>query len=412
MKRTAALLLCVIVVLTSAVSALGASAYTYRSKLSQAEMEIYNAIEKEITALNPNISFTFSDAPTYASSTVGDTAVQNMIFRAFEAFYRDRPEVFWVNKNGITGGAALTPEGGQFKAVGGTLTVVFNDAARIAQKRQTLESATGAIVSSATGSDYNKVRAFHNAIVTKCSYDTAAKNAPASNPDAYESYGALVDGRAVCEGYSKAMKLLCDRAGIPCVIVGGSAGGEGHMWNYIAIDGTYYLVDATFNDPIGAEPTENYFLKGSDSTPEHRAFGGFIEGFDAKLSNPPLSKTDYQPSELDSTADAFSGDVIAIPDITPAAKSSKARCTVDYDNAVSGGRFVVRYIGDFGALDPGQEVPNGMTVEVSAQPAAGYKMKEISVSMGEGTLLEKGKTTYYFTVIDDCEVSVSFERAA
>ncbi len=102
------------------------------------------------------------------------------------------------------------------------------------------------------------------------------------DPDAFECTGAL-DGRIgengpVCESYARAMKVLCDRAGIPCVLVDGFAkngfngDGEAHMWNYVQLEGRWYAVDVTWNDPLGGTSgavsgmeSEEYLLIGADT---------------------------------------------------------------------------------------------------------------------------------------------------
>ncbi len=108
--------------------------------------------------------------------------------------------------------------------------------------------------------EYDKVKYFHDTIINNCSYDTAAVNGHAA-------YGALCDGKASCEGYSKAFTLLCDRAGITALPVHGPStdtGGntEGHMWNKVLCDGEWYNIDVTWDDPSGN--TDNlrydYFL--------------------------------------------------------------------------------------------------------------------------------------------------------
>ena len=75
------------------------------------------------------------------------------------------------------------------------------------------------------------------------------------------SYTAIM-GRAgddgpVCEGYARAFKVLCDRSGIPCVLVTGEARKdslstpESHMWNEVLMcDSLWYAVDVTWNDPV------------------------------------------------------------------------------------------------------------------------------------------------------------------
>ena len=71
--------------------------------------------------------------------------------------------------------------------------------------------------------------------------------------DLYNAYGALVLGKAVCEGYSKAMKLLCDEFEIPCIIVSGFAinqstgNRERHAWNIIKRPNGIFHVDATWD---------------------------------------------------------------------------------------------------------------------------------------------------------------------
>lgn len=56
----------------------------------------------------------------------------------------------------------------------------------------------------------------------------------------------------VCEGYSRAFKVLCDRLQIPCVLVDGYAADsldsspELHMWAYVQMDDNrWYGVDIT-----------------------------------------------------------------------------------------------------------------------------------------------------------------------
>ncbi len=104
------------------------------------------------------------------------------------------------------------------------------------------------IVSQTEGmSDYEKVKYFHDRIITKCSYSEEGS-------DPYSAYGCLIEGKAVCEGYSKAMLMLCETAGIDCIPVMGESldGGESvpHMWNKVKLNGEWYNVDVTWDDPI------------------------------------------------------------------------------------------------------------------------------------------------------------------
>ena len=64
----------------------------------------------------------------------------------------------------------------------------------------------------------------------------------------YTSYGAFVNHNAVCQGYALAFKVLMDRAGIPCCYVSSDA--INHAWNMVRLDGNWYHVDVTWDDPI------------------------------------------------------------------------------------------------------------------------------------------------------------------
>lgn len=73
--------------------------------------------------------------------------------------------------------------------------------------------------------------------------------------DSYKAYGALVNHKAVCSGYAKAFDLLAKSCGLSTTIVTGeainSANQNGpHAWNQIYLDGEWYNVDVTFEDPI------------------------------------------------------------------------------------------------------------------------------------------------------------------
>jgi len=84
-------------------------------------------------------------------------------------------------------------------------------------------------------------------------------------------YGAIVEGKAKCDGYSQAFQFICKALDIPCVTLTGDVNTEGrHAWNTVQMDnGKWYYVDVTWDDPKCPEMVEyDYFLIGSEtSTP-------------------------------------------------------------------------------------------------------------------------------------------------
>ena len=62
------------------------------------------------------------------------------------------------------------------------------------------------------------------------------------------AYGCIVKNQALCEGYARAFKLLCNLANVECDLIQGKADGVGHIWNTVNINGMYSYVDVTWND--------------------------------------------------------------------------------------------------------------------------------------------------------------------
>lgn len=97
--------------------------------------------------------------------------------------------------------------------------------------------------------DYEKAQAIYEWLVMNVTYDEAviASNVKLPEAIAYDAFyleGVFGSGRAVCDGISKAMTLLCRIEGIPCVRVVGAD----HAWNKVCVQGRWYIADATFGD--------------------------------------------------------------------------------------------------------------------------------------------------------------------
>jgi hypothetical protein len=107
---------------------------------------------------------------------------------------------------------------------------------------------------------YEKEKFINDYLVNNIVYDLKAANA-------FDVYGALIDGRAVCQGIAQAFKMFMDMLNIESLLVYGTAGSgrdiENHAWNLIKIGGSWYHIDVTWN--LGPPITYNYYNV-SDST--------------------------------------------------------------------------------------------------------------------------------------------------
>ena len=110
--------------------------------------------------------------------------------------------------------------------------------------------------------DLEKVTAIYADLCDNVVYDENAENC-------FTAYGALLDGRAVCQGYALAMMRLLNAAGLEeADVVLGTSSDVNHMWNVVKLDGEYFLLDATW-DSDSEEECYAYFLKGSDDFANH-----------------------------------------------------------------------------------------------------------------------------------------------
>ncbi len=119
--------------------------------------------------------------------------------------------------------------------------------------------------------DAEKAQALHDFLVRCVSYDEAEAQqedgGEAGDPFSHTAYGALVRGSAVCDGYAMAYRLLLGRAGVEAVVV--VSDDMDHSWNMVRVDGAWYHVDVTYDDPMpdqGAawDPGHEFFLLSDD----------------------------------------------------------------------------------------------------------------------------------------------------
>lgn len=99
-------------------------------------------------------------------------------------------------------------------------------------------------------SDYDKELAIHDYIINSTSYDYDSLTHNPNNNAIYTAAGALLNHRAVCEGYSEACMLLLNLCHINSKIVYGSSDTTNHAWNLVELDNKWYHLDVTFDDPL------------------------------------------------------------------------------------------------------------------------------------------------------------------
>ena len=92
-------------------------------------------------------------------------------------------------------------------------------------------------------SDYARALWLHDWLIFNADYDTSYTY--------YYADGVLLRGTGVCQSYALAYELLLHEIGIESVYITGTANGDSHAWNLVKLDGLWYHVDCTWDDPVG-----------------------------------------------------------------------------------------------------------------------------------------------------------------
>lgn len=274
----------------------------FYNQLNMGSKNVYKQILNNIDALKSgDKEINFSD-----DSVDVDKNFQS----AWDALMMDNPEIFFVNTNNITletrtdrkiwesklkYSYKLMPKQGKKYYLD-----AWNNEEELEKSIKGLNEKVNGILSGASGSRFDKVKYIHDYLVDNVEYD---KNDRINNGNLY---GALIEGSAVCEGYSKAFQYLLNLLDIPNILVYGDGINsnnekEYHSWNYVQMeDGKWYAVDTTWDDPIivgNGKITDKikheYFLKGSDSFFDKHKENSDVSGTEQNFKYIEISKTDY-----------------------------------------------------------------------------------------------------------------------
>jgi hypothetical protein len=128
-------------------------------------------------------------------------------------------------------------------------------------------------------SDYEKAKAVHDYLVGHTEYDLTFAGTSG------DVEGVLLDGMGICSGYAHTYRLLMRLCDMDCIVVAGTgtdASGteQSHAWNMVKVDGNWYHVDVTWDDPVFSGPGVrdyigyDYFLVGDETLKADHAWDG------------------------------------------------------------------------------------------------------------------------------------------
>ena len=202
--------------------------YAYETLTDDYVKELYMRIAKSVdTVYAPNIT------------TTGSLS-DYQITQAVEAYKNDHPETFWLK------GSSLFVPYGDTTSV--KLDYTVQNDKLIAAKKKFDTAVTSALKKLPSGNDFEREEYINNYIIDNCRYDEEAAENNDVQGNENDAYGVFVDGKAVCEGYSKAFQILCNKADIDCIQLMGIVDSDNHVWNCVKIGGDWYQIDVTWDD--------------------------------------------------------------------------------------------------------------------------------------------------------------------
>ncbi len=267
----------------------------FYNQLEEKSRIIYRAFESNKEQMKTGtyqieLGDSFSDT---LSQSNGQEQLGEYYQSAIEAYTYDNPEIFYLSPKKMYLNIETTTRGGTSTYnvyinsgnQANYLADEFNSKQAIDQATAQIEQVKNQIVQNRTGNTYEDIKMVHDYLVDNINYESSL-----SKENIYNIYGALVNRECVCEGYARAFKYLLDELNIPCVMVIGTGTNsqgetENHAWNYVQLNGNWYAVDSTWDDPVvigGGTASEQsrykYFLVGREVIDQdHSPSGQFTE---------------------------------------------------------------------------------------------------------------------------------------
>lgn len=171
-----------------------------------------------------------------------DTAKYNVTFTAaFAAFERvimENPKYFYVERS-IYGNS----RGFQISYLYTTEETALMQTQIDAEARNILDLITEDMTNA------QKVCVVHDYMVISYDYRTFEDVDELTDED-YRIYGIMANKKGVCQAYAEAFLYMMQKLGINAKLVTGYANGGRHAWNCVELDGQWYQLDITWDDPV------------------------------------------------------------------------------------------------------------------------------------------------------------------
>ncbi|KAG4092628.1 hypothetical protein H8356DRAFT_1312384 [Neocallimastix lanati (nom. inval.)] len=287
------------------------SDFSFYNQLNSNEKQYYDIIQSKSKKAKPefNIKVSVTDNSGKDLNSFVEELKESSE-RLFTVLVYENPELWWLgtyqiklsrsdNKYLIT--FITIPETSMFSEY------TTNDIVKINNEIETAKNIIMKKISDLKlTTNYAIIRFIHDYLIAKVVYTLDE-----SRLHIRTLYGTLVENKSVCEGYAEAFQYIAQQYGINCIIARSST----HEWNFVEMNGKWYALDLTFDDPNGNKIPSNvytnleteYFLIGtehicykkkySDDSDHILVYSGYSSN--QIISYPYIEEEDYIPTDLE-----------------------------------------------------------------------------------------------------------------
>jgi len=208
------------------------------SRLSLQEQHAYKIILKAFSAI----------ATSFDSSQI-DRKVD--VMKIIQVVLGDHPSVIYFNKTQIKMVSSMIGKRIQLlDCLSRAKTVKMNS------EMNAKADSIVALIQQVGGDEFSQIIQVYEYLQKNVKYDEQelleVSKGRSRRPSAHNAYGALIDGLAVCDGFSGAFTFLAQKLGFECMMVSGyssyqSTGLIEHAWNVVKVRNRFYHMDVTWD---------------------------------------------------------------------------------------------------------------------------------------------------------------------
>lgn len=211
-----------------------------------------------------------------SAGKAAEKALMTDLRAAVTSMWFDRPDMVWANHM-ATGFSYAGISSSRARVSTVNFSFILDFGGLEGQMYENMIEAADIIAQGAASmpDQYKKMRLVHDVLVIGNTYNHAAADKTISGIPyqmAHCGYSALIPGDSyepVCDGYSEAFKIVCNRMNAYCATPVSAT----HKWNNVKMDdGLWYNLDVTWDDDDREEVCTDYFLIGSQTVVDGQAF--------------------------------------------------------------------------------------------------------------------------------------------